>query len=496
MRLRTGHSPDDPLAALAIRVADHLCSVFGPDGIQAVDGHPEIEVALVELHRATGVQKYLDQARLFVERRGHRTLADIEFGRRYFQDEVPVRETKTLHGHAVRALYLAAGAIDCAVESDDDELLAAVMHQYQNALARRTYITGGMGSHHQDEAIGEDFELPADRAYCETCAEVASIMVAWRLLLATGDISWGDIIERTLYNIVAASLSQDGRSFFYANTLHQRRPNHPTDHNAWSPRASDSQRSAWFEVSCCPPNLSRTIAQLASYVATTSQDGVQLIQYMSSDINLVLPDGEEVALRVDTDYPNDSHVRIHVLSAPDRPWSLTLRIPRWATGATVAINAATAACADGPTYAITNAVKGDVVVLDIPLNPRFSFPDPRIDAVRGCAALERGPVVMCVQSVDQEDETDVAQLLVDTGRPVRIDGEYAIAEGGVLTWNAQEAWPFTARSGTQSAISGFASGDPDDRTPRIQERHIVFSPYWAWANSGSTTMRVWVPISR
>nr|WP_231980471.1 beta-L-arabinofuranosidase domain-containing protein [Tessaracoccus coleopterorum] len=152
-----------------------------------------------------GDARYLEQARVFIDRRGHGLLADIEWGRSYYQDDEPFRTSTVLRGHAVRALYLAASAVDVAVESGDTELFDAARRQYDNALARRTYVTGGMGSHHQDEAFGEDFELPPDRSYCETCAGVGSIMVAWRLLLSTGDLRYGDAIERTLYNIVAAS---------------------------------------------------------------------------------------------------------------------------------------------------------------------------------------------------------------------------------------------------------------------------------------------------
>ncbi|WP_220456762.1 beta-L-arabinofuranosidase domain-containing protein [Changpingibacter yushuensis] len=483
-RLRTGHTASDPLAALAIKVADHVCATFGESGLQLVCGHPEIEVALVELYRATGEERYLGQANLFIERRGHHTLPDIEFGRTYFQDETPVRDMHSLEGHAVRALYLAAGAIDTAIETGDSELLQAVTRQYEWALARRTYITGGMGSHHQDEAFGDDFELPADRAYCETCAGVGSIMVAWRLLLATGNLEWGDVIERVLYNIVATSPSGDGRSFFYANTLHQREPNHPTDPEEWSPRAANAQRSAWFEVSCCPPNVSRTLAQLASYVATSSDNGIQIIQYMSGNIRMPLPSGGIVALRVETDYPNDSSIRIHVVDAPSQPWNLTLRIPRWAESASVAIShsdgTSESGLAAGPAHVIGNLRTGDSVVLDIPITARFTYPDPRIDAVRGCVALERGPLVMCVQSVEQPSGTDVAHLYVDPSQEVRPENEFLVAHGLI--------------AGGPPAQRGAYSRE----VPHVELRHaeVVFSPYWAWANSGSTTMRVWVPTTK
>jgi DUF1680 family protein len=167
-------------------------------------------MALVELARLTGEQRYLDQAAQFIDRRGHRTLPEREFGRTYFQDDVPVRRATVLRGHAVRALYLAAGAVDVAVETGDDELLQAVIGQWEATVARRTYLTGGMGGRHTDEAFGDDFMLPPDRAYSETCAGVASVMLSWRLLLATGEPRFADLAERTLFNVVATAVAPDG----------------------------------------------------------------------------------------------------------------------------------------------------------------------------------------------------------------------------------------------------------------------------------------------
>ncbi|BDZ47470.1 hypothetical protein GCM10025866_33790 [Naasia aerilata] len=178
-------STDHELLAIAIRAADHVCAEFGPRGIQSVCGHPEIELALVELSRLTGERRYLEQARLFIDRRGHGVLGEIEFGQSYFQDTTPVRQASVLEGHAVRALYLASGAADVAVETGDKGLLDAVVRQLRATVSARTYLTGAMGSRHDGESFGEDFELPSDRAYGETCAGVASVMVNHRLLLAT-----------------------------------------------------------------------------------------------------------------------------------------------------------------------------------------------------------------------------------------------------------------------------------------------------------------------
>src|ERR1019366_9043090 len=284
--------------AAAQRPDGYLHTSFGGVG---VCGHPEIEMALVELARATGEGSYLELARLFIERRGTCTLGIHPFGQEYFQDDIPVRQATTMRGHAVRALYLASGALDVATETGDEDLSAAVREQWANGVARRTYITGGAGSHHQDEAFGDDFELPADRAYAETCAGIASVMLSWRLLLATGLDQYSNLIERTLLNNVLASPRGDGRAFYYTNTLHQRTPGSVPDQHQLSHRAESGLRAPWFEVSCCPTNVARTLASVSLYFATASEHGVQLHQDGDYRVSTALGTGT-VTLRVSSAY--------------------------------------------------------------------------------------------------------------------------------------------------------------------------------------------------
>jgi DUF1680 family protein len=210
-------------------------------------------------------------------------------GAAYNQDDLPVREARVLRGHAVRALYLASGAVDVAVETGDSGLLEAVAEQWRNTVAARAYLTGGMGSRHTGESFGDDFELPPDRAYAETCAGVAAVMLCWRLLLATGEAGYADAIERILFNVVATSPALDGHSFFYANPLQQRSAAAPADGDAESPHAAGGQRSRWFSVSCCPTNLARTLTSLAAYIATADDHGVQLQQLTACTVRTTLP---------------------------------------------------------------------------------------------------------------------------------------------------------------------------------------------------------------
>jgi DUF1680 family protein len=473
-RLRT--RGEDELVAVARRAADHVCRQFGPDGREGICGHPEIEPALAELARATGEERYLEQARLFVERRGRGLLGDHELGQAYFQDDLPVRAARVLRGHAVRALYLASGAVDVAVETGDDELLEAVAEQWRNTVAARTYLTGGMGSRHTGEAIGEDFELPPDRAYAETCAGVASVMLAWRLLLATGESHYADAIERTLYNVVATSPAMDGRSFFYANALQQRVPGYVVDSGAASPHAASGLRSPWFAVSCCPTNLSRMLASLAAYVATVDEGGLQLQQLAPCTVRAALPDGRAVGLRVDTGYPWSGAVTVRVEEATGGPWRIALRVPAWADGAVLAYGDLRRRV--GPGYAVMERDwrPGDELRLDLPLAPRWTRPDPRVDAVRGCIAAERGPLVYCAESVDQGEDARLDDVAVDASAPPADHGP-----------NGRLGGAMTLRCAARPLRAGGEPGQHPGATP------LTLVPYHLWGNRGPAAMRVWLP---
>lgn len=488
-RERTSPGADDGLLGIATRAADLICEVFGADGIQSVCGHAEVEVGLAELARVTGESRYLDLASLFVERRGTGVLADIEYGRAYFQDDVPIREAEALRGHAVRANYLAAGATDIAVEHGDAGLLEALRGQWDRTIARRTYLTGGQGSHHQDEAFGEDFELPSDRAYSETCAGIASIMFSWRLLLEDRDVRYADHIERVLYNVLATSPSATGTAFFYANTLHQRTPGESSPADEVSPRASSSERAPWFDVSCCPPNVARTLASLAAFVATSDDHGVQIHQFASATIDTIIGGAHGGRFRADlvTDYPRSGVVSLRILEAPREAVTVSIRVPSWADDARLSV-----APADGaeetqdvaPGYADVARVfaAGDVVELSFGMRPRITHADPRVDAIRGTVAIERGPEVYCVESVDLpggDESLASIEIDPDAGVEEAADGRLTVALRARPDVDA--AWPYAERFD--------ASHDAEPFTATI-------APYHSWAERGPSTMRVWIPTTR
>ena len=477
---------EDALVAAARRAADQVCEEFGPQGRAGLCGHPEIETALAELGRALGEPRYVDQAALFVERRGHGTLRPIPLlSPAYFQDDVPVREAETWSGHAVRALYLAAGAVDVAAERGDGDLLDAVARQWDAVVGRRTYLTGGMGSRHQDEGFGEDFELPADRAYCETCAGVGAVMVSWRLYLQTGDVRYAELIERVLFNVVAVSPRADGRAFFYSNPLHQRTAGSDVEADAENPRAEGGVRAPWFDVSCCPTNVARTLASWQTYAVGLDPDGVTLLQYAAGEIDVELERGT-LRLRIETDYPDAPTITVTVLEAPPAAGALRVRVPQLCGTATLGRDGtATHRVDPGPAVALEAMTAGATVTLTLPLDPRLTWPDPRIDAVRGTVAVEVGPLVHCLESVELPPHLDLDRVQVDAVAGVRRGADSGVVEVRLTQPDRRD------ESGERPAMPYLSSSPRPTSGPAAWVR---LTPYHRWAERGPTAMRVFLPV--
>jgi DUF1680 family protein len=467
---------DERMLRGARALADHVCVMFAPGGLDRVCGHAEIELGLAELWRETGDRRYLDQASVFIERRGTGTIPLHEFGRAFWQDDLKVRDADVLRGHAVRALYLAAGAADVAAETGDDELRSALERQWRQTVARRTYLTGGMGSHHMDEAFGEDFVLPPDRSYCETCAGVASVMFSWRLLLATGEAKYADLIERTLFNVVATSPSNDGHAFFYANTLHQRVTHSLPSLNEDGVviRGGAAGRQAWFEVSCCPPNVARTLASLGAYVVTESDHAIQIQQFVAGVFQT-----SSATVRISTDYPRSGTVEIEV-DAVTPGTAVHIRIPAWADGARLRRTGDETAPPAGDYALVADVQDGERITLVLPMQPRLSRADDRVDAVRGSLAVERGPEVLALESVDLPEGWPLDEVALASGAaPVERDGSVWV-DVVRLPQTDDADWPY-ARPETTAATRVPAS--------------VSLVRYHDWAERGPSTMRVWIPVS-
>jgi uncharacterized protein len=471
------------LLGVARRVADRLVGTFAGHEI-GLDGHPEIETALAELYRETGERAYLDLARQFIDQRGHGLAGDHHgHGQRYLQDLLPIRDTVTLEGHAVRAMYLDAGVVDVAVETGDQQLLDSSIARWEDMVATKTYLTGGNGSRHSHESFGDRFELPPDRAYNETCAAIANFHWSWRLLLATGDAKYADLMERLLYNAFGASISTDGQRFFYVNPLQRRFDHHEGD--------DPGRRHEWFTCACCPPNIMRLLASLQFYLASTAGDTLFLHQYTGASVAAPLGGGN-LKLAMTAELPWSGQVTIRVEEAPAGEAGLGLRVPSWSTATQVTVNGeAVSAGADDHGYLVLRRTwqAGDEVRAEFGVTARWVYPDPVIDSVRGTAAIERGPLVYCFEQADQPDGADLAFLTLPgtpalTERPADLPGIGASVvidtEAVPRTSGRPGSWPY------QAAPGDAGTGDPVT---------VTAVPYFQWDNRDGRPMRVWLPYT-
>ncbi|MGH9107747.1 MAG: glycoside hydrolase family 127 protein [Acidimicrobiales bacterium] len=472
----TGQGQDQPLGNVASRFAAYLLDALAAMP-SFVPGHPEVEMALVETYRQSGTEALLDLAANLVGRRGQSSLHFGSFGPEYFQDDIEVAKAETIRGHAVRALYLLSGVADLYMETGRPELLRSCADQWEDMVTAKTYLTGGVGSRHEDEAFGEAYELPPDRAYCETCAAIASIMWNWRMCLITGEARFAELVERTLYNGFLAGWGLDGQSFFYVNPLQSR---------------GSVERKPWYRCACCPPNVMRLMASLEHLVATGAPDGVQLHQFVPATIAVQMAGGPFRA-KLDTPYPYEGWLTLQVDQAPAEATAVAIRAPSWAPELTVEVNGAAHSEGPGPDGYVRVRRQwqgGDEVSISFPLRPRVLRPDPRVEAVRGCAALERGPLVYCFEAPDRAGAAlgDIAEVDVSGGvgeKRAQIGSEKLVeltVAGRSLSTQASRRWPYYDEGPAR----------PDEGTDVV----LSAVPYYAWANRGPSRMRIWAPEAR
>ena len=491
---------DERLLGVAVRAAGSAERALETGTGPYLEGHPQVEMALVELYRATGQRRHLDAAARMIDARGHGLLGPGRFGAAYWQDHLPVRDAPTVAGHAVRQLYLDCGAVDVATELGDERLLNAVRERWREMVATRTYLTGGLGSRHRDESFGDPYELPPDGAYAETCAAIASVMLAWRLLLATGEAEYADLIERTIYNGVLPGVSTDGTHFFYENPLQRR-----TNRAAAEP--GTGERAAWYPCACCPPNLMRILASWPQYLATTDAEGIQVHQFAAAEVAAPVGDGL-VRLAMATSYPWDGRVTFTIVESIDAPWTLSARIPAWCRAASVAIGGIRRSIHVGERWVRETRSwrPGDEVALELDIAARVTEPDPRIDSVRGCVALERGPLVYCLESADlpagvtlEDVELGPAPAPAAVPRPDLGPDVVGLRVAGRRRQSQDNAWPYRERrtdpvpdgaAGSTDGRTEPADGDALPASPAIEVDAI---PYYDWANRTPGAMRVWIP---
>lgn len=457
------------LLDIAERSTALIATRFAPDSVPGTCGHPGLEMALVELYRATGERRWLDLATWQLDSRG----AGVLDGSEYLLDHEPVRQQTRVTGHAVRALYLYAGMADVVLESGDEELRAALDALWTDLSRSKTSINGGVGARWDGEAFGDGYELP-DRAYNETCAAIAHIFLAWRLLMLTGDLEYRDVVERTLYNAVLPGLGLSATEFFYQNPLAD---------------SGRHRREPWFECACCPPNIARLLASLPGYLYATHDRNVTVMLYIGNDSTIELADGSELRLRMETGLPWSGDVRLTVETTTAAEVEIVLPIPAWADTAT-----ATVASLNGSTVQVGPAARtitlrrcwkdGDTVELRFPMDVQIVTAHPRSGMTYGRVALERGPLLYCLEQADNPD-VEVADIRLTGHEQWKSDFKAELLSGVV----------------TLSADASNVAGDDGPLYRRYVPRAlpaettaVTVIPYFAWANREPGAMRVFVPL--
>ncbi len=482
------------------RFADHIDSVFGTEEgkLRGYDGHEEVELALVKLYKATGNEKYLNLSKYFIDERGQEPSFFIEEWEKrgrvpfwnayeerkpelsYNQAHIPVREQTEAVGHAVRAVYLYAGMADIAALTKDEELKQSCRRLWENIVTRQMYITGGIGSTHSGEAFTFNYDLPNDTVYQETCASIGLFFFAHRMLLMEKDSSFADVMEKALYNSIISGMGFDGKSFFYVNPM-----------EVW-PEASAKNperrhvmpvRQKWYGCACCPPNLARLIVSLKQYIYTYNEEALYTHLYIPSKTT-VLAGEDEITLEQSTEYPWNGDIRIATEFKKARNYTLAFRIPGWCRKVKITVN--------GENYPLEGNVSGGYVSVtrrwkaqeevrisfDMPVELIQSHPEVRANA--GKVALQRGPLVYCLEEADNGE--NLSALSIDT------ESEFVINKEPELM---KEALSVTGK-GVRILDDQWENILYQPYRKQEEEVEIKAIPYFLWGNRKSGEMLVWM----
>jgi DUF1680 family protein len=438
---------------VAVKFADHVDSVFGPGKKHWVTGHEEIELALVKLYRVTAEERYLKFAQWLLEERGHGLGIGSywereDWGSRYCQDDRAVREISDITGHAVRAMYLFTGMADVAAVTDDTAYIAALHRVWDDVVLRNMYIIGGIGSSHNNEGFTEDYDLPNESAYCETCASVGMVLWNRRMFQFTGDAKYIDILERSMYNGALAGISLSGDRFFYVNPL-----------------ASDGthHRQAWYGCACCPSQVSRFLPSIGNYIYDVSENTIWTNLYISSQAILMVED-DSVELLQETNYPWDGSVNLTVGLHKSVNLVLKLRIPDWCKTFSVKVNnnpVENISVEKGYLTIDRKWTAGDEIILDLDMPVEIVASDLRVTANTGKRAVQRGPLVYCAEETDNPN-VDWDKIMLTPGVQFELQSGRGVLQD-IMT-------------------IGYCSGSGT----------ITMIPYYAWDNREAGRMKVWV----
>jgi uncharacterized protein len=439
------------LLDVCIRMTDHMMSQFGPGKRHWVPGHEEIELALVKLYQTTQEQKYLDFAYWLLEERGHGhgTMGDEgKWDPVYYQDIVPVRRLTDISGHAVRCMYLYCGMADVAALKNDTGYIAAIDRLWDDVVHRNMYITGGIGSSRDNEGFTEDYGLPNLDAYCETCASVGMVLWNQRMNQLTGDSKYIDILERSLYNGALAGISLGGDRFFYVNPLESK---------------GDHHRQEWYGCACCPSQLSRFLPSIGNYIYASSDDALWVNLYIGNTGQIRI--GEtDILLTQETDYPWDGSVKLTISTSQPLEKEIRLRIPNWCKTYDLSINGKRINVSEKKGYAVIKDWKSqDVIALDMDMPVEIVAADPHVKENFGKRAIQRGPLVYCMEEIDNPEYFDQIQLSPST--------------------TFQTAF-----------VSDILNGIKTIKT-NGRAQSATFIPYYAWDNRKAGKMRVWIPYN-
>ncbi|MEW4369870.1 glycoside hydrolase family 127 protein [Paenibacillus kandeliae] len=487
------------LLDVVCKFVDYIDSVFGPEPgkLRGYDGHQEIELALVKLYRLTGEERYLKLSQFFIDERGQEpNFLHDEWEKRgkvnffvgktdridlaYNQAHLPVREQKVAVGHAVRAVYMYSAMADLAGLNGDATLYDACKTLWNNIVTRQMYITGGIGSTHHGEAFTFDYDLPNDTVYSETCAAVGMVFFAHRMLQIEPKGEYADVLERALYNTVTGGMSQDGKHYFYVNPLEvwpQACHHNPGKHHV------KPVRQKWFGCSCCPPNVARLITSLGSYLYSSSDDTIYTHLYVGGEATLPLTEGA-VKIIQQTGYPWDGASRFTFALESKRSFTLALRLPGWCSRASLQINGEQVAYADhlrdGYVYMTREWSVDDVVEWKLEMDVQTIYANPKLRANAGKVALQRGPLVYCLEQADNGDQ--LASLLLETDKPLHAHYDEQLLGGCVVIEGS--AWREQEQDWNGNLY----------RTHEITttEQSFTAVPYFLWGNRGEGEMAVWL----
>ncbi len=468
---------------IAIKNADLILEEIGPGKFETYPGHQGIEIGLVKLYLVTGNRDYLEQAKYFLDARGHDHIGEPPFWhgepRTYDQAHKPVTEQTEAVGHSVRALYMYAGMADVATQTGDREYIDAIDRLWEDVTYTKFYVTGGIGSQRGHEGFGPAFDLPNVSAYCETCAGIANVFWNHRLFLLHGDAKYIDVMERSLYNNVLSGVALTGDRFFYPNPLESH---------------GQHQRSEWFGCACCPSNVTRFIPSVPGYIYAQDEEKLYMNLYVSSETEFEV-NGGNVGIKQTSTLPWSGNVKLEVNPVNPVDISLHLRIPGWAQNEVVpgdlysfendagseplvAVNGETVPLDTRNGYVVIERewAAGDIVELEFPMDIRYISARPEVKANENRIAIQRGPLVYAAEWPDFDDHS-VLDLIVDKNKELYAEEHSDEVLGNLVL------------------IRGMAEGSRylDDGSIEVSEKELTLIPYYAWAHRGTGQMAVWLP---